>query len=165
MIAVAKYWKLATIVVLVGALLLSCHERDQALIAKGRAEEQLKALTAKTHHDSIAGALADDVVRRDTVVLTQWVTKRDTLRLTLKLTDTIRVAQFIAVQDSTIHACRESVSALAVSCARKDTLLADLRAQLAVRVAAPPTASFSQRLLWGLGGLALGAVVDRALTH
>lgn len=164
MIALAllrRYWQLAAIVVLAGVVMVACHERDQALIAKGRVEEQLKALTAKTHRDSVAGELADAKVRTDTVVLTQWLVKRDTLRLTLKLTDTVRVRQFIAVQDSVIHACRETVSALTVSCARKDTLIADYRAQLAVRINAPPKASLSQRVLWGLGGLAVGVVAGR----
>jgi hypothetical protein len=158
-----KYWQIGLIVILAGVLFLACHERDQALIAKGRAEEQLKALAAKTRRDSITERVAATVVTRDTVRLTQWVTRRDTLRTTLRLTDTIRVAQFIAVQDSTIHACREAVGSLTTLCQKKDTLIADLRAQLAVRVNAPPKASLSQRVLWGLGGLAVGIVADRAI--
>jgi hypothetical protein len=110
---------------------------------------KLAELTAKTRRDSIAGEVASAVVTRDTVRLTQWITKRDTLRTTLTLTDTVRVAQFIAVQDSTIHACREAVGSLTTLCQRKDTLIADLRAQLAVHVSAPPKASLSQRVLWG----------------
>jgi hypothetical protein len=160
-IMLRKYWQLGLIVVLAGVLFLACHERDQALIAKGRAEEQLKALTAKTRRDSIAGEVASAVVTRDTVRLTQWITKRDTLRRTLTLTDTVRVAQFIAVQDSTIHVCREAVGSLTTLCQRKDTVIADLRAQLAVHVSAPPRASVAQRVLWGLGGLAVGYVGGR----
>lgn len=159
-----KYWKLATILVLVGALMLACHERDTALRAEGEMRAKLAELTAKTRRDSVAGDVASAVVRRDTIRLTQWVTKRDTLRTTLRLTDTIRVREFIAVQDSTIHACREAVGSLTTLCQRKDTLIADLRAQLAVRVSAPPKASVAQRVLWGLGGMAVGYVGGR-LAH
>jgi hypothetical protein len=161
LLLVRRYWQISVIVLLVGALMLACHARDSALIEKGRVEEQLKTFTAKTRRDSIAGEVASAVVTRDTVRLTQWITKRDTLRRTLTLTDTVRVAQFIAVQDSTIHACREAVGSLTTLCQRKDTLIADLRAQLAVRVSAPPRASLSQRVLWGLGGLAVGYVGGR----
>lgn len=162
MIALARrYWQLGVIVVLVGVLMLACHQRDNALREEGAMRVKLAELQAKTARDSVAEHEANAVVRRDTVVLQRWITKRDTLRTTLTLTDTIRVAQFIAVQDSTIGACRQTVVDLGVSCARKDTLLADLRAQLAVRVSAPPQASKTQRVLWGLGGLAVGVVAGR----
>jgi hypothetical protein len=156
-----RYWQLALIVILAGVLFVACHERDNALREEGAMRAKLAELTAKTRRDSVAGEVAAAIVTRDTIRLTQWITKRDTLRTTLTLTDTVRVAQFIAVQDSTIHACREAVGSLTTLCQRKDSLIADYRAQLAVRVSAPPKASLSQRVLWGIGGLAVGAVAGR----
>jgi hypothetical protein len=156
-----RYWQLAVILTLIGVLMLACHERDNALREEGAMRAKLAELTAKTRRDSVAGEVAAAIVTRDTIRLTQWITKRDTLRTTLTLTDTVRVAQFIAVQDSTIHACREAVGSLTTLCQRKDSLIADYRAQLAVRVSAPPKASLSQRVLWGIGGLAVGAVAGR----
>jgi hypothetical protein len=162
MIALARrYWQVGVIVVLVGVLMLACHQRDNALREEGAMRVKLAELQTKTARDSVAERAANVVVTRDTVVLQRWITKRDTLRTTLRLTDTVRVAQFIAVQDSTIHACREAVGSLTTLCQRKDSLIGDLRAQLAVRVSAPPQASKAQRVLWGLGGLAVGVVAGR----
>lgn len=160
-----RYWKVGLIVVLAGVTLVAWKARDDALVARGRAEEQLKALTQKETRDSLDEQLAARVVTHDTIVLTKWVTKYDTTRRTLKLTDTIAIKQFVVVADSTIGACRQSVVSLSTSCAKKDTLIANLHAMLAVRASAPPKASTAQRVLWGLGGLALGVVADRAVHH
>lgn len=156
-----RHWQLGVIVTLVGALMLACHQRDNALRAEGALQAKLAELTAKTHRDSIAGEVAAAVVTRDTITLSKWIVKRDTLRTTLKLTDTVRIREFIAVQDSVITSCREAVGSLTTLCQRKDTIISNLRAQLAVRISAPPKTSLSQRVLWGIGGLAVGVVAGR----
>lgn len=160
-----RYWPYLAIVLLAGALFVACAERDQALREEGAMRERLADLTAKTKRDSVAGVLASSAVARDTIVLTKWLTKYDTVRHTLNIHDTVAVVTYLNTVDSTMHACREAVGSLTTLCERKDTLIADLRAQLAVRVGAPPKSSIAQRVLWGLGGLAVGIVADRAVQH
>lgn len=156
-----RYWQVAAIVVLVGVVMAACHARDNALRAEGEMRQKLAALTAKTTHDSTLERAADTIVRRDTVTLTRLITRYDTVRRTLNIHDTTEVTRYVATADSTIHACREAVGSLTTLCQRKDTIISDLRAQLAVRNVVPPSASTAQRVLWGLGGLALGVVVGR----
>jgi hypothetical protein len=163
MIALRKYWQLVLIVSLASVVMVAWHARDEALRAEGAAKIQLAQLRAKMAHDSTLERAADTVVRRDTVRLTRYVTRYDTLRRGLNIHDTTDVVRFVATADSTIHACREAVGSLTALCQKKDTLIADLRAQLAVRV--PPKASKAQRVLWGLGGLAVGVIADRAVRH
>jgi hypothetical protein len=154
-------WYIGAALLLVAAFAFACHARDEHLIAVGRNEGRTEVLREKLARDSTADRLAAAVVQHDTIVLTKWVTRYDTVRRTLKLTDTIAVKQFVYVADSTIRACRETVGSLTTLCQRKDTIIQDLRAQLAIRMTAPPKASLSQRILWGLGGLAVGYVGGR----
>ncbi len=45
----------------------------------------------------------------DTVHLVRWETRRDTLRDTLRLTDTLQVLRYLEVSDSTLFACRAAL--------------------------------------------------------
>jgi hypothetical protein len=145
-------WVIALVVLLVASfgLTLAAHER-----AVGRETERATALTVKTVHDSIAVVIHDTIVLRDTAVLTRWVTRFDTVRTTLDVRDTNAVKAFVAVADSTVHQCRQTVRDLALSCAAKDTVIRDLRGLLALRVPESHPFTGKQRV----EAAVLGAVV------
>lgn len=150
-----RYWQLAAIVLLVGVLMLACHQRDNALRAEGAMRVQLAELEAKTHRDSIAGDVAAAIVQRDTIRLVEFQRRVDTLRKTLNLTDTVRTRAFIEAQDTAFKQCRQAVSDLVLSCDAKDTVIRDLRGLLAIRAKAPTSA----RRAYDLGiGVGYGAV-------
>lgn len=59
---------------------------------------------------------------RDTIKLTQWRTRYDTVRVEYRITDTVWVKEYVRVSDSTIRACMDAVG----SCGRAQTALREL---------------------------------------
>jgi hypothetical protein len=79
--------------------------------------------------DSLA-ALAkgtDTVYVHDTLTLTKWQTKVKIQRESLIVTDTVKVKEFIAVQDSTIHACTQALNTCEKRVADRDAIIANLK--------------------------------------
>ncbi len=128
----------------------------------GRASVEATVLAQKVTHDSILVVQYDTVVRHDTVRLSKTLAHFDTLRETLNVHDTVAVERFVVAADSAVRSCRETVSAFALSCSAKDTVIADLRRQ--VRIGLPPVSgglSWKARAGWALVGAALGEGVRR----
>lgn len=71
-------------------------------------------------------ARVDSVFVHDTVRLTQWRTRFDTLQDTVlqHLTDTVKVREFVRVADSTIAACSAVVLTCEARVAARDSLIA-----------------------------------------
>ena len=104
----------------------------------------------------------DTVYQRDTVRLTRWRERWDTVRTTVDLWkhDTIRVVEYVRVADSTIRAC---VAALA-TCEQQKAALT-LRAELAeeaYRRTLAQVPSARRRTLELVGAAAAGVVIGRA---
>lgn len=131
-------WWVLAFVLLLGSVALAWRARDEALLAKGRAEERVRALTAQLHRDSLTAHRADSVVRVDTIRLVRWTRDYDTIRTTLRITDTVQVKQFVGVADSVVSSCRRAVSSLALSCAAKDTIIVRQRAIIAAQQESHP---------------------------
>ena len=148
-------WLLVIALALASLTLLYRHAE-----AQGELKAKTLILAQKAVHDSIRVVQYDTVVRHDTVRLTRTLARYDTVRAVLNVHDTVAVERFVAVADSTVRACRETVSAFALSCAAKDTLIATQKALLALRPQpAPPALSWKQRA----GYLVLGALLDEGI--
>lgn len=160
-----RYWAVGLAMVLAGVLAIAWHQRDEALRAEGAARERLAAVTAKLHVDSLTAHTRDSVVRVDTVRYVRWATKYDTAVKTLRITDTIEVKRFVSVADSTIGACRQVVTSLSLSCAAKDSVIQDLRAIVRLQPRTVSRSSWREKLAWGVGGLAVGVMANRAWSH
>jgi hypothetical protein len=117
-------------VLLACVLAASVYQKGKAT---GRTEGATQYLATKLVHDTVVMHTRDTITLRETKTLTRLVTRYDTVRSTLTITDTIEVKQYIAVADSTIRQCKETVLAYALSCAAKDTVIATQRALLAVK--------------------------------
>ena len=92
-------------------------------------------LTAETHRaDSLAKrvTVVDTVVRHDTVTLTKQVHVYATVHDSVlkHVTDTMQVIRYVAVADSTIHACQRVVQDCGRQVATRDTLITALRSEL-----------------------------------
>lgn len=140
-----KYWGVALAIVLVGWVMVACHQRDKAIEQRGRAIErtmqldrQVASLTTKHRADSLRADSLERVASIDTVALTRWLTRWDTARVAFNVHDTVEVIRTVSAADSTIRACREAVSALALSCSAKDTVIADQRQLIATLRSASP---------------------------
>ena len=145
----------AFVAVIAGALWFGHHERNV-----GRDEQKAEYLAVKARVESVTVVKLDSVVRVDTVRLTRSLAHYDTVRSVLNVHDTIAVERFVATADSTVRACRETVSAFALSCAAKDTLITTLRQQLTLRL--PPAsggASWRERAAWALAGGVAGRYI------
>jgi hypothetical protein len=128
----------------------------------GRDRERQTVLVEKLRHDTIEVVLRDSVVRRDTVHLTRTLAHYDTIRETLTITDTIAVRRFVLAADSTVKACRQTVTDLTLSCAAKDKVIHDLRGLLALRVSPDGThATWKEKLAWAAVGAGAGELVHR----
>lgn len=156
-----RYAYLGATAGLVVLLAVAWHQRDEALRAEGAARERLVQLQTKLRIDSLQAKRADSVVTVDTLRLVRWVKAYDTVRTTLRITDTVDVKRYVQTADSTIAACRQSVTSLTLSCAAKDSVIADLRAMNAVKIAPSARVPWHQKVLWGLGGVVIGRVLPR----
>lgn len=165
-----RHWQMMIVAVLAVTLVGACHQRDQALVERGAAEQRnaqmamvIADLTVKAEADSARADSLSRVAAVDTVMLTRWLTRYDTLRDTLNVHDTLSVIRYVAAADSTIHACRAAVSSLSLSCAAKDTLIETQARTIAkLRTIPMPKAeapSWGSRLLW----VGIGAGLDRLL--
>lgn len=67
---------------------------------------------------------------RDTIRLTQWRTRYDTVRVEERITDTVWVREFVRVSDSTIRACTSAVG----SCGRVRAALEELNRGLSLEL-------------------------------
>lgn len=102
------------------------------------AEQAIGKAAANRHFaDSVIAVLdstrlhRDTVLVHDTVTLTRFMARTDTLRQTVlaHLTDTLLVKQYVATTDSTIHSCTELLHDCAAYRASTTLELAQLRAQ------------------------------------
>jgi hypothetical protein len=126
----------------------------------GAAQARIVALEAV--RDSLArqAARLDTVYRADTLRLTRWRVRVDSLRDSLTLTDTVEVVRFIAVQDSTINACTAALTTCdqRVAAERARTANAEARVvETRKLVGAPRTAV---GIAWDARTGALGIAAD-----
>lgn len=154
MLLLRKYWGVALAVVLLGWVMLACHQRDRAIEQRGRAIEramqldrQVASLRTKHTADSLRADSLERIARVDTVQLARWLTRYDTVRARFDVHDTVEVIRFAATADSTIHSCRQSVMDLLSSCQAKDTVIADLRSMVTTLRAVQPIPSKPARRL------------------
>lgn len=168
---VRRYWGVALAVVFAGWLMVACHQRDAEHVAKGRAIERVMQLDRemaglRTKHtaDSLRADSLERVARVDTLALTRWLTRWDSVKVPERLTDTVEVIRTIATADSTIRACREAVSSLAMSCAAKDTVIADQRQIIAALRSASPVPARDRRLSLSITG-GYGATYSNGSVH
>lgn len=78
--------------------------REGRAIERGRVADSL-LVVAQADVQRLAGQY-----RVDTLRLTKWRTRLDTLRDSLTITDTVEVLRYVAVADSTIKACTSALS-------------------------------------------------------
>jgi len=111
------------------ALAVSLHaakiDGERAALA-AQTEARLTA-ERDSARDSLARARA--TVVHDSIYLTEWRTRYVAIHDTVlrHVTDTLTVERFVAIADSTIHACQQEVLALTTTCAleHRQYLLAD----------------------------------------
>ncbi len=129
-----EYVIAALAVLVIGAYELKIHEAKNAGIWQERSRVADSTLVEVRKQS----ARVDTVYRRDTVKLTRTIARTDSLRDTLlvHLTDTLKVREFIAAADSTIHACTEVANTCATRLALKDQEIA----ALTIKVKAAPAA-------------------------
>jgi hypothetical protein len=161
-----KYWREGLILAAIALLVASCHARDVALQDAGAQRERAKALELTLAGHVHEAARLDTVVKNDTVKLTKAVTHFDTLKQTVNIHDTVEVLRTIAAADTAIRVCKATVTDLLLSCAAKDTVIADLRKIIANNVgasvpAAASRSSWVERALW----FSLGAEAHQLSIH
>jgi hypothetical protein len=145
-----------------------------ATVQWGRSERRAGAASVLVAQADSARAVAeqraDSLARAftvDTVTLTRWRTRTDTLRTTLTLTDTVEVAGFLAAQDSVIAACTQALT----TCGERVKALSDVvaaweRRDAALALARPSWWDGARvRASWLSGGLVAGAVLTLWMTR
>lgn len=147
---------LAIVVVEIGALDIARNIGK----AEGELLQKTQQLDQKAHTDTVTLTRVDSFTTVDTVRLTAVLRQYDTLRMTLNIHDTTEVIRFVAQADSTVRSCRQSVDALALSCAARDTIIRDLTAKLALRPIPSTGASWKEKAAYLAAGLASGAIVQ-----
>lgn len=100
---------------------------------------------------------------RDTIRLTQWRTRYDTVRIEFRITDTVWVKEYVRVSDSTIRACGDALG----SCQRTRNALEELNRGLRMelegtrrQVRAAKRRGTVQTLAGVGAGIAIGEVLD-----
>lgn len=156
-----SYWREAAIVGLVLALLVAFRARDNALVARGQAQEQARVADSTLHALKPVLARTDTLVVHDTLRVTRLVPKLETLRDTVlsHLTDTIIVKQYVAVADSMRQACSELTHDCAAFRQNAQATIRALEAKLAVQV--PKRSCVMPSLVSAGVGLAGGFLLHR----
>lgn len=162
-------WSLVTLKekVYVGILLACCvgafwfarHERNV-----GRDEVLASILAKRAVVESVTVVRTDSIAVAGKTKFVKLAAAHDTIRdsVLVHLTDTVIVKEFIDQTTATIRACSEALSASLTACQARDTLIATLRQQLALKL--PPAsggASWKERVMWGLVGAGVGYVAHR----
>lgn len=160
-----KHWQTA----LLGAVLVfgvgMCRARDNALVLKGAYEAEAAHLAERvadlTHRaDSLQSAF-----RVDTVRLTRSVTKYETLRDTLRLTDTVRVKEALKAADTAISACQRSRQTCSRLVAIKDSIIAKTDSVYSARERHMKSQLKTERYKWAILSFLLGAAVATVQMH
>lgn len=153
-----RYWQGAIIAVLFISGVAMFKARDRALVERGKAIEQARLADSVLAVTRVNLAHVDTFYRRDTLRFVTLKARVDTLRDTVltHLTDTLLVKEFIAREDSTIHACTEALG----DCAKFRTIAEQRFAAYEVKLRAVPIASshscVMSDVLWGAIGLGAG---------
>lgn len=146
-------------------LVAMCHQRDQALVAKGKA----LANTAIYKAENAALARYADSLRTafrvDTVRLTKWQTEYRTQRDTLVLTDTVAVKEFVHVADSTVKACTAAVTTCSRALAAKDSLHEATSELWAKRLESATREHTEVKVRWAVIGLLFGVAATLLSTQ
>lgn len=116
-----------------------------------------------TPDDARTEALVQEAARLDTVyvrdTLTLWRTKArwDTVLVDVDRwkTDTLRVVEYVALADSTIRACTQTVQTCEARVQAAQALTLDMQA----RWQASQSSQRKAALQWGLAGVGLGALL------
>jgi hypothetical protein len=147
---------------LLGGAYATWQDRQRAI---GRLEAQLVTVTAEK---KLLLARADSLARAyriDTVRLTTYRLRLDTLNTTVELwkTDTIRVLEYVAAADSVVKSCYNALStcdarvgAISGALAASETANRALR-----RLVPPPSAAWRHRAAGAVAGVAIYALLDK----
>jgi hypothetical protein len=127
-------------------------------------DRQLASLASKHRADSARADSLDRHAQHDTTTLTRWLVRYDTARVRFDVHDTVSVIRYVAAADSTIRACKAAVNSLALSCAAKDTVIADQRQIIATLRSATPIPPKDRRLSFGVTA-GYGATYSRGQFH
>lgn len=103
-------------------------------------------------------AAAETVFVRDTVRFHYWSTVYDTIRSTLRITDTMEVVRYVKAADSTIGWCRESLRSCGTLLAKRDSVIREQAFQM--EKTKPPRSLKHDILILGIGA-ALGVFAPR----
>lgn len=153
-----KYWQAALIAVLLASGIAMFKARDRALVERGQAIEQARLADSVLTTTRASLARVDTLYRRDTLRFVTLRSRVDTLRDTVltHLTDTLLVKEFIAREDSTIHACTEALG----DCAKFRTIAEQRFAAYEVKLKAQPIAASHScvvsNVLWSALGIGAG---------
>lgn len=158
-------WRIAVegIVAVLGILAVVLGVNTCTAKRDGRAEARIAALRAVNDSLIAASRRVDTVYVRDTLRLTMWRTRLDTLRDSLTITDTVEVLRYIAVADSTIAACTDALRTCEARVAVRDERIVALeRLNREMRSAAQCTVlaivSCPSRTTAYIGGVVTGVV-------
>ena len=93
---------------------IAVRQHDHDVAARAVLAQMVGAKDREIDRLKARNAIAETRVLHDSVVVTRAVTKYQTLRDTMRVSDTVWVRQFVAQADSTVHACTELLSSCAV---------------------------------------------------
>jgi len=143
--------------VLLGAALWWARAAERRV---GAAQARIVALEAVRDSLAAAAARLDTVYRADTLRLTRWRVRVDSLRDSLTITDTVEVVRFIAVQDSTIAACTAALGTCEqrVAAERARTANAEARVTETRKLVGAPRTAVG--VAWDARAGALGLAAD-----
>ena len=117
-----------------------------------RLEERLAGF-----HDQVA--VVDTAYVTDTVTLTRWRTRLDTMSVDKRITDTVWVKQYVQVAESTVVACSGALETCEKRVALRDSMITNLDSLLRIERKRGP--DWKSKLGWLLAGAAAGALVPR----
>jgi hypothetical protein len=98
-------------------------------------------------YDTVLIKQTDSIYTRDTLALTRWRIRYDSIRDTLRLTDTVRVKAALETADSALVTCSTAVVAGEARVAARDKAIDSLRRQItAGAIPTPRLSRFAQAL-------------------
>lgn len=133
--------------------------RDAYERGRHDAGRAVRAATIRTITDTVR--VRDIQYQRDTIRLTRWRDRWDSVRVT----DTVTVAQVVyvprTVADSVVSACYAVLRSCEARVAARDTLISTLRGALKAEQASRPSVVrvALDRALWAAVGVGIGAVL------
>lgn len=155
---VLKYWKAGVVALALIVALTAWHQRDNALVARGKAIEQARVADSTLKAVKPQLARTDTLVVHDTVKVRYAISRLDTLRDTLltHLTDTVLVKEYVTRADSVAKACTELSNDCAAFRAYASQTIAALQAKVKAQPATIKVRCTESNVVSGIIGAAGG---------